>query len=128
MGDIEAKTPVQTLIEEATSAAVAKNLPLQKLRGFARYDIGKDAEITSLGSFESARKAIIEIPNFVGRYGNEAASQIVLQFVYNYFARVDAIVYNQPVFNTLWDDFTAEMKETYWTVRGVANLPIFSFQ
>ena len=49
-----------------------------------------------------------------------------MQFVYQYFARVDSIRFEEAAFEGLWCDFTAEIQDAYWVVRGVANLRNFN--
>src|SRR5258708_15528716 len=124
MPEIAAKNAVRTLVEEVASMAVNNGLPLDKLRGVALYDVGKDAALSSLPAFDSAKQAVTKIPNFIGRFGSEDA-RVVLQFVYQYFSRIDSIRYEDASFEGLWCDFTAEVQDAYWVGRGVANLRNF---
>jgi hypothetical protein len=59
-----------------------------------------------------------------GKLGSR--SRIVLQFVYEYFKRVDSIAYQEAIFETLWCDFEVEAADAYWVVRGVANIRNFN--
>ena len=117
-----AKNDIQTLIEEG----IASGLPLDQLRGFAFYDMEKDARLTSLRSFGSAEAAITGVPHFGSRLGAENAKRVALQFVYQYFARVDSARYEEAVFESLWEDFTAELDNPQWLTRGIANVRNFT--
>ncbi len=123
MADVGVKDSLRALIAEVSATADSK-WKLQ-LRGVAMYDSQKDAKLTPLPTFGPATEAIISIPNFIGRYGAESARRIVLQFIYQYFARVDVPVYDQTNFDALWADFDAEMQEAYWVARGVVNIRNF---
>ncbi len=118
------KNPIQTLVEEAA----ASGLPLDRLRGVAFFDAEKDSRLTSLKSFGSADLAVAQIQHFVARFGAENVTRAVLQFVYQYFARVDTVRYEQAIFNTLWADFTAEIDNPQWLTRGIANVRKFTSQ
>jgi hypothetical protein len=125
LSEIVAKNEMRTLVEEATSMATANGLPLDKLRGVALYNPKRDAPLTSLGSFDAATKEVTRIPNFIERFGREEV-RIVLQFVYQYFARVDSVQYQEAAFEGLWCDFVAEILDACWVTRGVANLSNFN--
>lgn len=120
-----AKDAIRALLGEVTSTMLTKSVPLDKLRGIALFDPERDAILTSLRSFDAARQTVTDIPHFVGRFGAEAATRIVLQFAYQYFQRVDSIQFQEAAFETLWCDFTAEIQDSYWVVRGVANVRNF---
>jgi len=106
--------------------AVAGEVPIERLRGIALFDPERDALLTSLSSFETARQAVIGTPNFSGRFGTEEGLRILLQFAYQYFKRIDFIEFRDEVFNALWCDFAAELEDAYWKVRGVANIKNFA--
>jgi len=106
--------------------ASANGLTLDKLRGIALFDPTRDARLTSLSSFDAATKAITKIPNLIERFGPTEETRIVLQFVYQYFGRMDNIRYEEAVFEGLWRDFTAELQDANWIVRSVANLRNFN--
>jgi|SRR2546426_9029321 len=116
------RNELQALVEEAAT----KGLPLDRLRGVAFCDTEKDAQLTSLNSFRSAEQAVIRIPNFVARIGADNVTRTVLQFVYQYFARVDNARYEKAVFKTLWEDFTGEIDNPQWLTRGIANVRYFT--
>jgi hypothetical protein len=120
-----AKDETRTLIQEAVSMAIAKDLPLNTLMGVAFRDPGKDAPLISLHSFNVVKQAVTNIPNLMTRFGAEETTRIVLQFVYQYFDRVDSVRYDESAFETLWRDFTAEVEEGNWVDRGVANVRNF---
>jgi hypothetical protein len=117
-----AKEHVQALIQEAAGSG----LPLDKLRGFAFYDMQKDERVTALKSFAEAEQVIVQIPNFLARLGGDSARRVTLQCVYQYFSRVDGVQYDEAAFNALWDDFTAEIGRPEWTTRGIANVRFFT--
>jgi len=108
--------------------AVANNLPPDRLRGIAFYDTERDSRFTSLAPFDAARQAVTKIPIFIARFGLGEAGRIVLQFVYEYFARVDDPRFEKAAFEALWVDFTAEIQEANWVYRGVANIRNFTSQ
>jgi Apea-like HEPN len=87
-----------------------------------------DTTETWEGSPAYAKAAILEIPNFVGRFGTGAAERIVLQLIYQYFERAAAVQYDEAQFKQLWCDFIAEVQDAYWIARGVANLRNFQSQ
>jgi hypothetical protein len=116
------KNEIQALVEEAA----ASGLPLDRLRGVGLYDTEKDAHLTSLKSFGNAEQAVIRIPHFGARIGADNAKRVVLQFVYQYFARVDNVRYEEAVFKTLWEDFRAEIDNPQWLTRGIANVRNFT--
>jgi hypothetical protein len=119
------KDELRALIEETASMAAAQNVPVDKLRGIAHFDSGKDARITSLASFAKAMKALTTLPDLVARFGDQELTRVVLQFVYSYFARIDSARYEGPVFESVWNDFTAEIQEPRWITRGIANVRNF---
>jgi hypothetical protein len=94
------KNDIQTLLQEV----VAGGLPLDQLRGVAFYDAAKDARLTSLKSVGAAEQAITMVPHFTARLGAENAKRVVLQFIYQYFARVDSVRYDAALFETLWEE------------------------
>ena len=62
-----AKDETRTLIQEAVSMAIAKDLPLNTLMGVAFRDPGKDAPLISLHSFNVVKQAVTNIPNLMTR-------------------------------------------------------------
>jgi hypothetical protein len=119
-----AKDQLYALVEQAA----ASGLPLSKLRGIAFYDMDKDAPLTLLNSFAAAEQAFTQIPEFVARFGGDNVRRVALQFVYEYFARVDSVRYEPTVFDPLWEDFTAEIANPQWATRGIANVKYFTSQ
>ena len=103
MGTFEtvAKSAIRTLLEDVVSTMLTKSMPLDKLRGIALFDPERDAVVSSLSSFDAARQSVTDIPNFIGRFGTEAATRIVLQFGYQYFKRVDSIQFQEAAFEGL---------------------------
>ena len=118
---MSAKDHIQALIQEAA----ASGLPLDRLRGFAFYDMQKDERVIALQSFAEAEQAIIQIPDFVARLGADSARRATLQCVYQYFSRLDGVRYDEAVFNALWEDFTAEIGNPEWITRGITNVRFF---
>ncbi len=117
-----AKDDLQILVEQAA----ARGLPLIKLRGIAFYDMEKDAPLTLLESFAAAEQAITQFPEFRARFGGDNVRRVTLQFIYEYFARVDGVRYEQAVFDALWEDFTADIANPQWATRGIANVRCFT--
>jgi len=104
---------------------ISQNRLIESLRGTAFFDPERDSAITSQTSFKAASNSVTNIPNFVSIFGAESAYRIVLQFVYQYFRRVDSVRYDDAEFEALWSDFIAETQEPFWLMRGVANLRNF---
>jgi len=77
-----AKNSVRVLLQEAASMALTGGLPISMFRCAALYDPERDARLTSLASFQAARRAVVVIPDFIDRFGNGAGTRLVLQFVY----------------------------------------------
>src|SRR5260370_12694035 len=125
MNDEIAKNSIRTLLNEAVAMAVGQQLPITELRGIALFDQRRDARLTDLASYAPAAPAILTIPNFETRYGGEEVNRILLQLIYEYFKRIEDIRFDEAVFDVLWRDFSAELKETHWAYRGVANLRHF---
>lgn len=125
MSDDTAKDLAHTLLTEASAMAVDQKLPINELRGTAFFDMERDARFTNLTSFATTASALLTIPNFETRYGAAEANRILLQIIYGYFRRADSVQVNDDTFTELWHDFSAEMKETHWVYRGVANLRHF---
>src|SRR5271166_3546817 len=84
-----AKAGLQAFTNQAASIAVTEGLPLSELRGVAFFNPMRDARFTPLETFVGATQAVINMPEFAEKFGAESGSRIVLQFVYQYFARVD---------------------------------------
>jgi hypothetical protein len=123
--EVTARNAVRGLVEEAVAAAADKGWPVGHLRGIAFFDTERDARLSALTQFDPATQAIGNLPNFVGRFGREAAPRIALQFLYQYFKRVESVKYEQPAFDALWFNFTEEVQDAYWVARGVANVRNF---
>src|SRR5258708_6886116 len=105
MTEIAARNALHALVEEATFTAIANGQPIHELRGVALWDTERDETIKQLTSFDAARLAVNEIPDFVARFGSGAAERVALQFVYEYFTRVGELRYDDATFDALWLDF-----------------------
>jgi hypothetical protein len=106
--------------------AAAGGFALEKMRGTTSADMSRDAQITSLASFDKAKRAVASIPDFAARFGTQESTRVVLQFVYQYFAGVGSVGYEQAAFEALWAAFTAELEDPRWVTRGVANVKNFT--
>jgi len=120
-----AKVAFRVLVEETVLKATTNGMPLARLRGTAFFDPSRDALITSLPSFAQASQSIISAPNFVTHIGAQEVTRATLQFIYQYFARVDNVRYEEAAFESLWEDFTAEIQDPQWVTRGLANVRYF---
>jgi hypothetical protein len=125
MTEASGKTEIRTLVEETISMALARELPIERLRGTALFDQSRDELVTSLNSFSGAASAVLKIPNFTERLGVSEVNRIVLQFVFQYFTRIDDLRYETSIFEPLWEDFCTEVQTAHWITRGVANLRYF---
>jgi hypothetical protein len=96
---VPAKDHVQALIQEVA----ASGLSIDQLRGVALYDLEKDARLTALTSFGDAETAIVQIPQFVARFGAGNVTRVTLQFVYEYFEQINSVRYEDTAFNTFWE-------------------------
>lgn len=118
---VPAKEEVQALIQEAAASGLA---PAQ-VRGIAFYDMEKDAALIALQSFAAAEQAVVQIPQFAARFGADNPRRVILQYVYQYFDRMNDVRYDDATFNALWDDFTTEIADPNWITRGIANVRFF---
>jgi hypothetical protein len=120
------KTSIRALLSDSISATVDASLPLDELRGVVGFSPIRDERFTSLSSFPAAAKIVTTIPNFTARFGNDNSTRFVLQFLYQYFRRVDAIKLDDATFESLWEDFLFELiQEPDWLYRAVSNLRCF---
>jgi len=122
---VSAKDDIRAFINEVVSMAATKGVPLFDLQGIAFYNLKRDAMFTPLETYDGAIKAVISITGFVDKFGAGEGSRIVLQFVYQYFARVDSVRYDETAFHSLWQDLIAEVQESNWITRGIANVRYF---
>src|SRR5262249_18416604 len=106
--------------------ATTTELPLAELRGVALYNPLRDAPLLALPTFDTSRETIANLPHFATMFGVENAARILLQLIYQYFARVESVQFDTPAFERLWRDFLAELENPNWVVRGVANLRNFA--
>jgi hypothetical protein len=120
------KVSLRALLSDSISAAVDASLPLDELRGVAGFNPTRDERFTSLSSLPAAAQMVTTIPNFAARFGNDTSTRLVLQFLYQYFRRIDAIKFDDATFETLWHDFSFELiEEPDWLYRAVSNLRHF---
>jgi Apea-like HEPN len=117
-----AKDTLREVLRDTISMAVGQGLSIQEFRGIALFNVERDEKITALGSFSDAIAKITDLPYFAERFGVEAATRVVLQFVYQYFKRADTVAYEERVFEGLYCDLVRELQVDFWLFRGVANL------
>jgi hypothetical protein len=121
-----AKGSVRAFVDQAVSAATLNDVPLTELQGIALFNSMRDARLTSLDTYDGATQDIASTPGFTERFGIEASPRIVLQFAYQYFARIDSVRYDEATFEGLWLVFLEEVQEPNWTFRAVGNLRNFA--
>ena len=119
------QTSVQNLIDHFISMAVNAELPLNALQGVALFNSTRDQRFTSLVAFTTTAQLLATLPHFESRYGNDNRDRLLLQFLYQYFNRIDGVQFDKPTFDCLWGDFLSELSETHWLSCGVANLRHF---
>ena len=120
------KNSLRALLSDAISASAKGSLAVNDLRGVALFNPIRDERFTSLGSFPAAVQIVTMFPNFAARFGNDNNTRLVLQFLYQYFHRIDAIKFDDTTFETLWQDFLFELiEEPDWLYRTVSNLRWF---
>jgi hypothetical protein len=124
--ELSAKNDLRALVEAAVSKATANGWPVGELRGIAFFDPQRDAQLASLESFAATTAAIVHLPLVIDRFGTAAATRLVLQFVYEYFKRMDEPRFDEAAFEAVWQEFTAELADPDWTTRGVANVRNFT--
>ena len=122
------KAAIREFLNNCLSKASDAELRLEVIRGVALYDLTLDEQFTSLTSFEATTQALTTLPNFGERYGNDSRNRILLQFLYQYFERVDNLQFHEAAFESLWIDFLAELAEAHWIYCGVANLRHFRLE
>jgi hypothetical protein len=121
------KTSIRTLLSDSISVAANTALPLHQLRGIAFFDPSRGELFTSLPSFAATMPLITTFPNFITRYGN-CENRVLLQFLYQYFRLRDSLSLNEELFESVFYNFIAELEETHWVSRGVANLRHFAVE
>jgi hypothetical protein len=122
---MNAKRELRALLNDAISRAVNANSPLASLRGVACFNMERDDFFKCLERFDATATAITALPNFGTRFGEGAEIRILLQFLYQYFSRIDELRLDDTVFEELWTDFSKELGVETWLNRGVANLRFF---
>jgi hypothetical protein len=120
-----AKDVLRFLVRSTISVSRADGIAPSELRGIALSNMERDERISRVPSFDDAVATIVHLPDFVKRFGTEAATRIVLQFVNQYFARNHAMSYNETVFEELCCDLLRELQSPVWVFRGVANVRYF---
>ena len=108
-----AKQAVRAVLKDV----IANNPAPSTVRGTALYDPQKDAIIQASSSFNAAKATIVDVPNFVGKFGSEEAERIVLQLIYQYFKRTPSVQYDetqlkQPDNLILTDLYNPSLKAT----------------
>jgi hypothetical protein len=121
-----AKESFLVLIESVVSAAARASRPLRELRGIAFFDTQRDGFIDTRPEFTAAVANAIELPLFRERFGSDAGTRVCLQFVYQYFDRVQEVSFVRPVVEALWADLISELENPFWITRGVANVTHFN--
>jgi hypothetical protein len=124
-GEHQAKDVLRSHVRSTISVSRTGGVSLSELRGVALFDMERDDRIRAVPSVNDAVNMIVHRPHFVERFGTDAAVRIVLQFVYQYFARNHVMSYNDEVFEYLYGDLLRELESPVWTFRGVANVRHF---
>jgi hypothetical protein len=91
---------------------VDASLPLDEIRGVALFNPIRDERFTALSSFPATVEMVTTLPNFAARLGNDNSTRVVLQFLYQYFRRVETIKFDEAEFEALWEDFLFELIES----------------
>jgi Apea-like HEPN len=118
--------PLISLGREAV-AAIAATDDVTSFRAMALRNLGRDAVIQALPSYEDAKHVVCAPPLVAARYGSKAdvGDRLTLQFVYQLFPLASAQSVGQDV-RRLWGRFLAELNAPDWVYRGVANLRNFT--
>jgi Apea-like HEPN len=121
-----APAPLLSLAREAV-AAIAATDDVTTYRGMAMRNLGRDAVIQALPSYEAAKNAVCAPPLVATRYGSkeQAGDRLTLQFVYQLFPRDSELGVGQDA-HRLWGRFRSELNAPDWVYRGVANLRNFN--
>ena len=125
-GEQQAKESLRSVVRGTISVSMAKGVAPSELRGIALFNMERDGIIRAVPSFNDAVTTIVLLPNFVERFGTEAATRIVLQFAYEYFERNHVMSYNEETFDDLYHDLLRELESQSWVFRGVANVRYFT--
>jgi hypothetical protein len=124
-GGRQAKNALRSIVRGAISASTTEGIAPSELQGIALFNMERDEIIRGISSFNDAITTIVDLPNFVERFGAEAATRIALQFVYEYFRRNHVMSYNEDVFEELYCDLLRELESPVWVFRGIANVKYF---
>ena len=117
-----AKAEISGLIEAALEHVRTSGEPIEQFRGTVGFDIAKDETFRALQEFGPAATAIAALPLVAERYGVDDADRLALQFIYQMLERSPEPGFDQATFETLWEDFCAELEDPDWLFRAVANL------
>ncbi len=120
-----AKRNVKLLLESAVEKASQTDRPIEEFRGIALYDSRRDSQIAELPEFKAARDSIAVINLVQDRFGANEGARLTLQLVYSLFAQLDAPIWSEEVFESIWGSFLEEAHDPTWTYRGIANLRNF---
>ena len=124
-GEQQAKNALRSIVRDTISVSMTEGIAPSELRGTALLNTERDEKIRAIPSFNHAVTTIVYLPNFVERFGSEAATRIVLQFVYQYIGRNHVMSYNEDIFEVLYCDLMRELESPVWIFRGVANVRHF---
>jgi hypothetical protein len=122
MADSPARSALRTLSLAAVERVRESGLSIDRFHGIAFYDTAKDEIFTSLSDFQPAVRSIASISLLQERYGVGEARRLTLQFIYQLLARLDEPEFDEDVLESLWVDFLAELEESQWVFRAVANV------
>lgn len=125
MGEPVEKAALRRLAEAAVRHVAESGRSIEQFRGVALSNAAKDAHFTGLSEFKEAERALADMPLVGERYGADQAKRLALQVVYELLRVLDEPSWDDEAFDRIWEGFAAELDESHWTQRGVANLRNF---
>jgi hypothetical protein len=125
VGEPVEKAALRRFAEAAVRHVAESGQGLQPFLGVALHRPARDAQFTSLSEFKEAELAIADMALVGERYGTDQAKRLALQVVYELLKVLDEPRWDDEAFDRMWEGFTAELDESQWTHRGVANLRNF---
>jgi hypothetical protein len=85
-------------------------------------DPRRNESFISLSTFAPASAALHAVPHFDERIGARAADNFALQFVFNFLGRLRRPIFDEALFDVVWDELTTELADPDWTYLCVCNL------
>jgi hypothetical protein len=121
-----ARGALKALVAEAHAHVVTSAEALAEYTGgTAVFNLERDRPLSDLPGFPVALETLQQVPEFVRAFGTEHAERATLQFVYEYFARIEQLEVDDEAFDAAFEAFISELDDPNWTYVAFANLRNF---